>query len=110
MSTKYIQFCQAALSASAASVFGPMPSNTAGAVHAASAWNPASSAAPVVVDVYFVPTGGAAVDATHVDRVVVAPGRAETLLNLINQKIPAGASIFASGNGATLTISGVTSV
>ncbi|WP_186111277.1 hypothetical protein [Burkholderia gladioli] len=110
MATKYIQFCQAVLTGAAASVYGPMAANTTGAIHAASAWNPVAAAGAVEVDVFIVPGSGSAADATHVDRVTVAPGRSETLVNLINQKIPAGASIFASGNGVTLTIAGVTVV
>ncbi|WP_186197990.1 hypothetical protein [Burkholderia gladioli] len=110
MATKYVQFCQAVLGAAAAPVYGPMPGNTAGAIHAASAWNPTGASGAVAVDVYMVPSGGLAADATHVDRVTVAPGTSETLMNLINQKIPAGASIYALGSGVTLTISGITVV
>ncbi|AJW97273.1 hypothetical protein BM43_474 [Burkholderia gladioli] len=110
MSTKYVQFCQAVLTGAAAQVYGPMPGNTTGAIHAASAWNPAGAAAPVAVDVFLVPASGAAGDANHVARVMVAPGESETLIDLINQKIQAGMSIEASGAGVTLTVSGVTSV
>ncbi|ASD80408.1 hypothetical protein CRM94_22980 [Burkholderia gladioli] len=98
------------MTGAAAQVYGPMPGNTTGAIHAASAWNPAGAAAPVAVDVFLVPASGAAGDANHVARVMVAPGESETLIDLINQKIQAGMSIEASGAGVTLTVSGVTSV
>jgi hypothetical protein len=105
MASNWTQLCQAVLTGSAASVFGGVAANTQVAIHAAQAWNP--TAAPVIVDVFIVPPSGAADDATHVDRVQVPAGRAEPVLGLINQKMTTGMSLYAVGDGVTLTVSGV---
>ncbi len=78
------------------------------AIHAAQVWNPTGS--PVVVQVFIVPNAGSAADATRVDNVSVAAGTALPIFGLINQKLSNGQSIYASGNGVTLTIGGAESV
>lgn len=105
MASNWTQLCQAVLTNAPASVFGQVAANTQVAVHAAQAWNP--TGAPVIVDVFIVPQGGAADDGTHVDRVQVPAGRAEPVLGLINQKMTAGMSLYGVGDGVTLTVSGV---
>jgi len=85
-----------------------VPTATQTAVHAAQVWNP--TGAPVVVQVFMLPVSGSASDATRVDNVSVAAGTALPVFGLINQKLTAGQSIYAAGNGVTLTISGAESV
>lgn len=102
----WAQLCQVVNAAAAALVYGPVPSGSQVSITAASAWNPAGAAGSAVVDLFIMPNGGTAVDATHVDRVSVPPGSALSLTNAINQKLTAGMELFAETNGATLTISG----
>jgi hypothetical protein len=78
------------------------------AIHAAQVWNPTGS--PVTVQVFIVPASGSATDATRVDNVVVAAGTALPVFGLINQKLSLGQSIYAAGNGVTLTVGGAESV
>lgn len=59
------------------------------------------------VDVFIVPNGGSATDATHVGHVSVAAGRTGVLPEVLNQALAAGDELFAAGNGCTLTASGV---
>lgn len=84
------------------------PSATATTITAASVWNP--TGAPVTVDLFLVPSGGTAVDGTHIDRQVIPAASASTMFNAINHKLSAGASIYALGNGTTLTLGGAESV
>lgn len=98
---------QQVLTGTPASVY-TVPATTQTAVHAAAIWNPTAGA--VTCDVYMVPPAGSAVDATHVDRVIVPATSSGTFFNLINQKLGPGAQLFASGNGTTFTVSGAESV
>ncbi|WP_412021541.1 hypothetical protein [Burkholderia cepacia] len=100
------QFCQAVLTGAPASVYGPVPTGSQASISAASAWNPVAASGNAVVDLFVVPSGGSETDATHLDRISVPPGAALPLVNAINQKLTAGMSLYAVGNGATLTISG----
>ncbi|OMT68725.1 hypothetical protein AQ764_14195 [Burkholderia pseudomallei] len=106
MATTKIRLCEAVLTGSAASVYGPVPAGAVVTPQAASAWNPASASAPVAVDVFIVPTGGSATDATHVGHVSVAVGRTALLVELLNHTLNTGDQLYAVGNGCTLTVSG----
>ena len=93
--------------ATAALVYGPVPTGSQVSIAAASAWNPVGAASNAVVDLFVTPSGStSAADGTHVDRVSVPPGAALSLVNAINQKLTSGMSLYAITNGATLTISG----
>lgn len=102
----WAQLCQSVLTGTAASVYGPVATGAQVSISAASAWNPVAASGNAVVDLFIMPSGGTAADATHVDRISVPPGAALPLVNAINQKLTAGMSLYAVGNGATLTISG----
>jgi microcystin degradation protein MlrC len=106
MSIKWKQLAQVVLTATPAAEY-TAPTNTTATVHAAQAWNPTAS--PVVVDVYIVPSGGSAADATHVDRVQVPATSAAPVYGLLNQKLGAGMAIYAAGLGVTLTVAGAES-
>lgn len=97
------QLCQAVNAVTPAAVYGPVANGSQVSITAASAWNPAAASGPAVVDVFI---GTSASDATHVDRVSVAPGNADPVSLLVNQKLTTGMFIWAATNGATLTISG----
>jgi hypothetical protein len=99
---------QTVMTGAAGSVYSPPDSNTRASVSAAQLWNPTGGA--IVVNVFLVPSGGSATDATQVDRVTVPATSAKTIFGLINQKVNPGSSIRASGNGVTITISGSESV
>jgi hypothetical protein len=99
----WAQLCQTVNAATAAIVYGPVPAGSQVSISAASAWNPVAAASNAVVDLY-IGTSGA--DATHIDRISVPPGAALTLSNAINHKLTQGMSLYASTNGATLTVSG----
>lgn len=101
-----VQLCQTKNASVALQVYGPLPAGTHVSIVAASAWNPTTASANAVVDLFIVPTGGAPGDATHIDRVSVPPGSTLTLTNAINHQLTQGMSLYASTNGATLTISG----
>lgn len=98
---------QQVLTGAAALVY-TAPSATAATVTAASVWNP--TGAPVTVDLFLVPSGGTAIDGTHIDRQVIPAASASTMFNAINQKVAPGAAIFALGLGVTLTLGGAESV
>ena len=99
----WAQLCQTVNAATAAQVYGAVPSGAQVSITAASAWNPSGASGSAVVDLYI---GTSAADATHIDRVTVPPGAALSLVNAINHKLTAGMSIYAATNGATLTVSG----
>ena len=99
----WAQLCQVVNAATAAAVYGAVPAGSQVSITAASAWNPVAAASNAVVDLFI---GTSAADATHIDRVSVPPGVALSLINAINQKLTSGMSLYASTNGATLTVSG----
>ncbi|WP_205191541.1 hypothetical protein [Burkholderia sp. LMG 13014] len=105
MATTKLKLCEAVLTGSAASVYGPVPAGSTATVQANSAWNPGAS--PVAVDVFIVPNAGSAADATHVGHVSVAAGRTGVMPELLNQTLAAGDSLYAVGSGCTFTASGV---
>lgn len=92
----------------AATLVYTAPASTATTVTAASVWNP--TGAPVTVDLFLVPSGGTAVDGTHIDRQVIPAASASTMYNAINQKVAPGGAIYALGLGVTLTLGGAESV
>lgn len=99
---------QTVMTGSVATIYSGPDAVTRTSVSAAQLWNP--TGAPVTCNVYLVPSGGSATDATQVDRVIVPAASARTVFGLINQKVNPGASIRASGNGVTITVSGSESV
>ncbi len=99
----WAQLCQVVNATSAVQVYGPVASGAQVSITAASAWNPSAATGNAVVDLFI---GTSAADATHIDRVSVAPGSALPLVNAINHKLTAGMGIYAATNGATLTVSG----
>ncbi|MBY4725188.1 MULTISPECIES: hypothetical protein [Burkholderia] len=102
MSVNWKTLSQSVLGAAAA-VYTPNAGKQ-GAVHSANAWNP--TAAPVVVNVYLVPSGGAAGDTTRVHQVSVPAGKSLPLTDILNLKIVAPTALYADGVGVTLTITG----
>jgi hypothetical protein len=99
----WAQLCQVVNTSTAAAVYGAVPAGSQVSITAASAWNPVGASSNAVVDLYI---GANAADATHIDRVSVPPGAALPLSNAVNHKLTSGMSIYASTNGATLTVSG----
>lgn len=99
----WAQLCQVVNAAAAVSVYGPVPAGSQVSITAASAWNPVGAASNAVVDLFI---GTSAADATHIDRVSVPPGAALPLSNAVNHKLTAAMNLYASTNGATLTVSG----
>lgn len=73
-------------------------------IHAATAWNPTGS--PVTVQVFIIPNGGSATDATRVGNTQIGAGATGVLYDVLNHKVPPGGSVAAIGNGVTLTLSG----
>jgi hypothetical protein len=104
MTTTFKELGAAVLTATPQAVYAPI-ANTQGAVHTASLWNP--SGTPVVVDAFLVPPGGAATDATHVGRIQVPGAASVPFYDLVNMKLGPQSSIFASGLGVTMTLTGV---
>lgn len=106
MAITWKQLGQAVLTGTPATIYQPS-ANVAATITAASAWNP--TGANITVDVYIAPNAGSATDATHVGRVVVPAGKSSPVYDLINHKLYAQEILFASGNGATITVSGAES-
>lgn len=104
MTTTWKELGQAVLTGTPTAIY-TAPTLTQAAVHHAQAWNPGAS--PVVVDVYLIPPAGSATDATHIDRVQVSAASPSPIFGLINAKLGPGYSIYASGAGVTLTVTGV---
>lgn len=102
----WAQLCQTSNTNTPALVYGPVPTGSQVSITAASAWNPSTATGNAVVDLFVIPNGGSAADATHLDRVSVPVGAALSLVNSINHKLTAGMELYAETNGATLTISG----
>lgn len=103
MSVAWQTLSQSVLAAAAASKYAPGAAKQ-GAIHSAHAWNP--TAAAVTLNVYLVPSGGTAADATRVFQWSVPAGKSLYLAELINLKIANPSSLYADGNGVTLTITG----
>ncbi|MBU9469108.1 hypothetical protein LGM75_27785 [Burkholderia multivorans] len=103
MAVNWKTLCQSVLAGAATSVYAPAAGKQA-AIHSANVWNPTT--APVVVNFYLVPNAGAAADATHVHQMSVPAGKSLPVTELLNLKIVNPWSLFADGNGVTLTITG----
>lgn len=101
------QLCQAVVGASPAAVY-TAPASTATAIHQASAWNPSGGA--VQMRFYIVPNGGTAADATTLWAATIPATSSAQLPQMIGHKLQAGQSLYASGPGVTLTISGAENV
>ncbi|WP_224030263.1 hypothetical protein [Paraburkholderia caribensis] len=94
---------QAVLTGVAAAVYAPAAAKQ-GAVHTANAWNPTGAA--VTLNVYLVPNGGTATDATRVHQVSVPAGKSIPVPEIVNMKVANPWEVFADGNGVTLTLTG----
>lgn len=103
MSVTWKTLSQGILTAVAASQYAPGAAKQ-GAIHSAHAWNP--TAAAVTLNAYLVPTGGTAADATRVFQWSVPAGKPLYLAELVNLKIANPSTLYADGNGVTLTITG----
>ncbi|HHT8835105.1 TPA: hypothetical protein ACT5B7_006632 [Burkholderia cenocepacia] len=103
MAVNWKPLAQATLTGTAVAIYSPAAGKQ-GAIHSANAWNP--TAAPVVVNVYLVPTSGAAGDATRVHQWSVPAGKPLQLIEILNLKIVNPAALYADGNGVTVTITG----
>jgi len=103
MAVNWKTLAQPVLTGAAASIYAPAAGKQ-GAVHSANAWNP--TGAPVVVNVYLVPNAGAAGDTTRVHQVSVPAGKSIPIPEIVNLKVVNPTSLFADGNGVTLTITG----
>lgn len=103
MSVAWKTLSQGVLTGTAAAQYAPATAKQ-GAIHSAHAWNPGASAA--TLNVYLVPSGGTATDATHVFQWSVPAGKPLYLAELINLKVTNPSSLYADGNGMTLTITG----
>lgn len=101
------QLSQAVLTGTAAAQY-TAPALTSTAIHQVTAWNP--GAAAVALKLYVVPAAGSATDATTVWSANVPAGGPVQVPQMIGHKIPAGAALYASGNGVTLTVSGAENV
>jgi hypothetical protein len=106
MATKYKEMVKAAaLTGTAGTALYAAPALTYGSIHAASANNPTGGA--VTVNLYKVPAGQSAGNATRIASRNVQAGSQAPLLDAINHKLEPGTQLFADGNGCFLNVSGV---
>lgn len=101
------QLCQAVLTGTAAIAY-TAPTATATAIHQATAWNPTTSV--VTLKLYIAPAAVSATDATAVWSINIPAASSVQIPQIIGHKLQAGMQLFASGAGATLTISGAENV
>jgi hypothetical protein len=105
MTTIYKELVAGATLGAAAAGYYSAPANTAAAIHACSIYNP--TAAPVLVTIYRVPSGGSAASAQVIATRTVPAGVSVTAHDAINHKLESGSQIFAVGLGCCLNVSGV---
>lgn len=103
MSVNWKTLYQGVLTGTGAAVYSPGAA-LQGAIHAANVWNP--TAAAVTLNLYIVPTGGSAADATRVVKMSVPAGAYAPIPDIVNHKIANPSALYADGLGMTLTISG----
>lgn len=103
MSVNWKTLSQGVLTGTAAAIYSP-GSALQGAIHAANVWNPTGAA--VTLNLYIVPTGGTAADATRVVQMSVPAGKYLPVTDIVNHKIANPSALYADGLGMTLTISG----
>ncbi|MBN3848146.1 hypothetical protein G3N58_15095 [Paraburkholderia sp. Ac-20342] len=103
MSVAWKTFGQLVLTGAPAAVYVPSLKKQ-GSVQSANAWNP--TVAAVTLNVYLVPTGGSADDATRVHQVSVPAGKSLPITEILNLKIVNPTELFADGDGVTLTLTG----
>lgn len=103
MAVNWKLLSQSVLAGAAAAIYTPAAGKQ-DAVHTANAWNP--TAAPITLNIYLVPAGGAAGDTTRVSQVSVLAGKTMVISDIINLKVVAPAVLFADGVGLTLTLTG----
>jgi hypothetical protein len=94
---------QGVLTGTASAIYSPGAA-LQGAIHAANIWNP--TAAAVTLNLYIVPTGGTAADATRVVKMSVAATSYAPIPDIVNHKIANPSALYADGVGLTLTVSG----
>jgi hypothetical protein len=105
MTTKYREMVAAQTLTGSAVSYYTTPGGTYGAIHAGSICNP--TGAVVTVNVYKVPTGGAAGSPTKIASKAVGAGATIAVPEVINHKLEPGTQLFADGLACTLNISGV---
>lgn len=105
MATKYKEMVKAATLTGSAASYYTAPTLTSGAIHAASGNNPTGGA--VTINVYKVPSGGAADGTTKLVSKTAQAGKTIQFPELVNHKLEPGTQIFADGNGCTLNVSGI---
>lgn len=103
MAVNWKTLYQGVLTGTPAAVYSPGAA-LQGAIHAASIWNPTAGA--LQLDVYLVPNGGSAADATRIAKVSVPATTAVPVSDIINHKVVNPSALYAAGNGMTLTITG----
>ena len=81
------------------------PTGTSTAIHAVSVTN--TTGAAVVVNLYRVPSGGAASNSNILASRTIAPNATVSMPDATNHKLAAGSSLFADGLGCALNVSGV---
>lgn len=105
MTTKYREMVAGQTLTGAAASYYTAPGGTFAAIHAASITNP--TGAVVTVNIYKVPTGGAAGTPTKIASKQVGVGATIPAPEVVNHKLEPGTQIFADGLACTLNISGV---
>ena len=103
MSVNWKTLYQGVLTGAPAAVYAPSAA-LQGAIHAANVWNP--TAAAVTMNLYIVPAGGSAGDATRVVQMSVPAGRYLPVVDIVNHKVANPSALYADGAGLTLTVSG----
>lgn len=105
MTTKYREMVAAVTLTGSPVSYYATPGGTYGAIHAGSICNP--TGAVVTVNVYKVPTGGAAGSPTKIASKIVGAGATIAVPEIVNHKTEPGTQLFADGLACTLNISGI---
>lgn len=105
MSIKYKEMIVGQVLTATPTAYYTAPLSTAATIQAATANNPTGAA--IVVDLYKVPAAGAAGGGNKIATRTVPAGATVTLFDSLNHKLEAGTQLFAAGNGAGLSVSGV---
>lgn len=105
MTTKYREMVAGQTLTGSAASYYTAPTSTYGAIHAASVCNP--TGAVVTVNIYKVPTGGAAGSPTKIASKAVSAGATIAVPEVINHKLEPGTQLYADGLACTLNISGI---
>lgn len=105
MTTKYREMVAAATLTGSSASYYTTSAGTYGAIHAASICNP--TGAVVTVNIYKVPTAGAAGASTKIASKTVGSGATIAVPEVVNHKMEPGTQLYADGLACTLNISGI---